>query len=261
MALAQALSGQSREADETLARLDAFARELGSSEHLLVADSCRARVRLLRGEIAAAHWPRSVDPTPTPDGLFTWVEVPSITRARILIAFGSDGSLKDAAEQLGAIRRLSEKCRFTCQTIEVAVLQALVLEKQGRGAKALDALDRAIAMAAPGGWVRPFVEAGGAMAGMLERLAGRIGHTEQLGAILDAVRPDRKPSASMPSPSRAAREIWLDDTLTRRELEILALVVTCTVGLSLVVHGVTANPLAGWIARRESMERTGGSAQ
>ena len=34
--------------------------------------------------------------------------------------------------------------------------------------------------------------------------------------------------------------------------EFIALVVTCTVFLSLVLHGVTANPLANWIARKEA---------
>ena len=171
------------------------------------------------------HWPHSIDPVPTPDGLFTWVEVPSITRARILTAFGSAGSLKDAAEQLETIRRLSEQCRFIGQTIEVAVLQALVLEQQGRGAEALDALEEAVAMAAPGGWVRPFVEAGPSMAGLLERLAGRNGSTEQLHAILEALRPDSRPLAGTPprSGSGSAGEIRLQESLTRRELEILEL--------------------------------------
>ena len=31
----------------------------------------------------------------------------------------------------------------------------------------------------------------------------------------------------------------------------LAMVVTCTVGLSLVAHGITANPMARWIGRKE----------
>ena len=33
--------------------------------------------------------------------------------------------------------------------------------------------------------------------------------------------------------------------------EFIALVVTCTVFVSLVLHGVTANPLSNWIARKE----------
>lgn len=33
--------------------------------------------------------------------------------------------------------------------------------------------------------------------------------------------------------------------------EFLAIVVTCTVGLSLLAHGISANPLARWIARKE----------
>ena len=34
--------------------------------------------------------------------------------------------------------------------------------------------------------------------------------------------------------------------------EFIALVVTCTVFVSLILHGVTANPLANWIARKEN---------
>ena len=34
--------------------------------------------------------------------------------------------------------------------------------------------------------------------------------------------------------------------------EFLALVVICTVFLSLVAHGITANPLAKWLGKKES---------
>jgi NhaP-type Na+/H+ or K+/H+ antiporter len=35
--------------------------------------------------------------------------------------------------------------------------------------------------------------------------------------------------------------------------EFLALVVICTVFLSLIAHGISANPLAKWIGRKESV--------
>ena len=44
--------------------------------------------------------------------------------------------------------------------------------------------------------------------------------------------------------------IVLDEGLPGARL--IALVVACTVTLSLVLHGMTANPLAGWIARQEN---------
>lgn len=43
--------------------------------------------------------------------------------------------------------------------------------------------------------------------------------------------------------------------------EFMSMVVACTVGLSLVVHGISANPLAGWISRRESAQDSGDSRQ
>jgi NhaP-type Na+/H+ or K+/H+ antiporter len=51
--------------------------------------------------------------------------------------------------------------------------------------------------------------------------------------------------------------IVLDENLPGGEF--LAMVVTCTVGLTLIVHGISANPLAGWIARRESAAHAAGS--
>lgn len=43
--------------------------------------------------------------------------------------------------------------------------------------------------------------------------------------------------------------------------EFMSMVVACTVGLSLLVHGISANPLAGWISRRESAQDSGDSRQ
>jgi NhaP-type Na+/H+ or K+/H+ antiporter len=53
--------------------------------------------------------------------------------------------------------------------------------------------------------------------------------------------------------------IVLDENLPGGDF--LAMVVTCTVGLSLILHGVSANPLAGLIARSESTEPTEGRTQ
>ena len=227
LALTQTLAGQTDEADDTVDRLMTYARDQGGAEIQAVVDSCRARLQVLRGKLTPAmQWARSINPTPTPDALFTWLEVPSMTRARVLVAVGSEEALEDAARQLAAVRQQSESCHFTGQTIEAAVLQSLLREKQGRRDEALQSLQEAVALAAPGGWIRPFIELGQPMADLLGRLAKQTVVTDHLRLLVDAVsRRQSQPAGVAAGAVRtaAAGEGWHGEPLTRRELDILEL--------------------------------------
>ena len=86
----------------------------------------------------------------------------------------------------------------------------MFLEQSPDGRNVADLIERLVSLGAP-------------RARLLERLAGRSGSTEQLHAILEALRPDTGPPAGTPSPSGPAGEIRLRESLTRRELEILEL--------------------------------------
>jgi LuxR family maltose regulon positive regulatory protein len=105
--------------------------------------------------------------------------------------------LKAATESLRNLKQQCEEWRFTCQIIEIAVLQALALKKRGRADEALDALKDAVALAEPGGWIRPFVEAGQTMADLLMRLRQQNVSVDYIERILAAF-PDTASTTPLP---------------------------------------------------------------
>lgn len=229
LALTHQLGGRDVQASAALEVVLEFARETNDSLILSVAQSARARVSLLRGDLPSAlDWAQSFRETPLPMELFFWLEVPSITRARVLIALGSEQSLGQATELLQELWESSISLRLASQTIEISVLQALAIEKQGRTEEALDSVKEAVALARPGGWIRPFVEAGPTMASMLERLDARADEEIFVRQILtafakrDAAPPAERAPASAPAPlSRLDRQAV--QSLTNREIDVLEL--------------------------------------
>ena len=220
LAISQQLTRQMDEAAETVSMLREFALRLDDPQCLSVADSCRARVSLLRGDVTEPmQWARSFGEPPVVSELFMWLEVPWITRARVLIAGGTGEALTDALDLLAAIRRQSEACRFTCQTIEVVVLQSLALERRGRADEALECLREALALAGPGGWIRPFVEAGPPMGKLLGRLPAQDSDAAFVQQILSAATEAGR--SVDPGPQQAQQPPV--DLLTDREQEILEL--------------------------------------
>jgi LuxR family maltose regulon positive regulatory protein len=234
LALTQQLMQEPDDAAETAGQLQEFARELHERNYLSVAQSCQARLAVLRDDLnSAVKWGQLVDESPVLAELFLWLEAPSITRARVLIAEGTNESLGKATELLATIRQLSEACRLTCQIIEVAVLQSLVLKKLGRADEALIVLEEAMSLAGPGGWIRPFVEVGPPMAELLKRLQKQNVAVDYIQRILAAIRDDEQviveaaheqPIASPPQPIRPSTSPQsMLEPLTNRELDILEL--------------------------------------
>jgi LuxR family maltose regulon positive regulatory protein len=228
LALTQQLMRQDEEAAETVEQLQEFALDLNERQQLSAAHSCRARLALLREDLTpAVQWARSADDPPTPATLFMWLEVPAITRAKVLITAGSDEDLEQAIGLLLEIRHQTEACRFTCHTMEVAVLQSLALQKQGRAEEALTVLEEAVALAQPGGCVRPFVELGAAMADVLRGLLKRNVAPDFVRQILAAFR-DHRPQDALGAEHKQRVTLSsgpsdLVEPLTNREGEVLEL--------------------------------------
>ncbi len=137
--------------------------------------------------------------------------------ARILIAQGRPGK---ALPFLKALLAKMEQQGRTRLAIETALLEALACQAQGDTARALIALERALSLAEPGGFVRIFVDEGQSMAHLLHEAAGR-GVAPKYAARLLAAFPE--PASPVPYTPGPAGRTQLVEPLSERELEVLRL--------------------------------------
>ncbi len=181
----------------------------------------RARVDLQLGRLEeATAWARDRDRA-DPDAPSYLHEFEHLVLARILVAGGRrDGAVPRLDEALALLARLlrpAEEGGRTSSVLEVLVLQALALDARGDARAAAEALDRALALAAPEGFVRLFLDEGAPMAALLRRAGRRGPEAAYARRLLGA------PAAALSSVPTAQPSF---DAMTDREAEVLRLLTT-----------------------------------
>jgi LuxR family maltose regulon positive regulatory protein len=141
-----------------------------------------------------------------------------ISQARVHLAQRDPSTALAVLEQL---RQQAEAKGWADERLKVMVLQAVALHMNGDKDKAVHLLFDALALAAPGGFIRLFIDEGRPMAHLLSEAAA-IGmmadYTGKLLAVLEAEEQKREDTTSLPPPAQSLLE-----PLSRRELEVLHL--------------------------------------
>ena len=130
--------------------------------------------------------------------------------------------LDDAIQLLQLLLETAEIGGRTSRVIEILSLQALAHQGAGDTTRAMDALERALTLAEPEGFVRTFVDEGPPMARLLyEALAREIapGYARRLLAAFPMPEPEHNGPPNTQSP-----ESDLIEPLSERELEVLQLI-------------------------------------
>jgi LuxR family maltose regulon positive regulatory protein len=139
--------------------------------------------------------------------------------ARILIA---QGRLDETARLLQRLLEIAETGGQTSRTIEILMLQALAFQAGDDTTRAMVALERALTLAEPEGFVRIFVDEGPPMARLLYKAITR-GIVPGYARRLLAAFPVGKVGQADPSKTQAP-ESELIEPLSERELEVLQLI-------------------------------------
>jgi LuxR family maltose regulon positive regulatory protein len=149
---------------------------------------------------------------------------------RIVIAQRHPGALAEALHVLDQLARDAETASLLGVLIEILVLRALVLQAQGNLTMALPALETALMLAVPEGYVRLFVDEGRPMGALLAQVVRNASPTAAYAATLlealslSAQATKTRPADSLSPPLPIARASSLVEPLSERELEILRLI-------------------------------------
>ena len=196
----------------------------------------RARLLVAAGDIdAATAWARERGLGAGDDPSYLR-EYEHLTLARILLAqhrtSGDEEALRDVRALLDRLLDAAEAGSRAGTVLEVEVLRALAGHASGATESALEALEHAVDLAEPQGWVRFLLDPG--LSALLEMLADRRPHSAFVRDLvsrrsdeLTARSADARPAAgSQHAPAAQAggesRE-QLVDPLSERELDVLRL--------------------------------------
>jgi LuxR family maltose regulon positive regulatory protein len=186
--------------------------------------SLAAQLAYVQGDSEAAfRWADAYEAPVVGRSLF-WLQAPHLAKARILLARGTGADLQSALDILDVLHEFAHRtCNVRVQ-VEVLALRALALERQGKAADAVAALQQAVELARPGGFIRVFVDLGPPMQAMLLRLARQGFAAETVGRILVAFpEPQKKTATGATGSQSRAANARLIEPLTDRELDVLAL--------------------------------------
>ena len=236
--IAQARLQQARgEYGKAISTMDTFAQlahQRNLVPHLVARGfAVRAQVELARGNLAEAiHWAETSGLSTTDDNRSYPREREYLTLARVRIAQGRDDPashfLLDALNLLNRLLQDAEAKARMGSALEIAILRALALDAQGDHQGAQIALERAVMLAEPEGYMRIFLDEGEPMLTLLSKLqtnghcasnyiqtllvAGNFRGREQTALLYRSKEPHSGPYLS------------LLDPLSERELEVLHLI-------------------------------------
>jgi LuxR family maltose regulon positive regulatory protein len=198
---------------EMIQRAEQLARQSNITWLKTRAAACRAKLWLRQGNlVAAVAWAEAC-------GLKIGADIgyrregEYATLARVWIA---QGKVDQALELLAWLLDVTEAANLMRSVIEILVIRALALQSQGNTTEAVIALERALVLAEPEGYIRAFVDEGAPLAHLLRQAAARGISPEYVSKLLAAFAEATDAALAMPQP--------LVEPLTERELEVLALI-------------------------------------
>ncbi len=233
----RACQGRTAEAAKYLDRLEEAWPDIAfCTRGLRVVQALRAAPDAPSVRAEAADWCRSFSPLASEDALppgmgpFGAAEVYYLAHLAWFEVQIAAGNAKAARPYLERSLAMAEKHSLGTRLIELSLLAAQAFQAEGDHEVASAALEHALALAKPEGYIRIFQQ-GPALARLLVETAGRGMHQEYVRQILSALASPPAGEESRPETASLSPEVYLStapglvlvEGLSERELEVLRL--------------------------------------
>jgi LuxR family maltose regulon positive regulatory protein len=226
LALAYQAQGSGTQAQETARTLLEWVQEQHNVRELMMAYAFCGRLALLQDEVEQAEPWLEMAGEQEVLGPMLFFEDPPITKVRLLLARGDEVSVAQGQALLAHLLQHVEALHITPKTIQVLALQAWAYNLQGRESEALEGLERALALARPGGFIRTFADLP-PLVKVLQDLRKRRKARQQVDRKFDTYLQHLLAAMSSRAAPLVSREALLRqeslEPLTDRELQILHL--------------------------------------
>lgn len=218
LALVRYAQGDETEARQLMQQAAAIVRNDDMKLMYVSVSAWQAWFWLRQGDtVRAAQWAAEIEPT-IGEPLDPILEFDHITLARILM---SQDRASEALELLGRLFTAASAAQRMGRALDIVLLRAVAEKSLGRTDDALQTLTYALSLAAPEGYVRPFLDEGEPMAALLNEAKARGIAAAYVSKLLDAFNPGTKMDSRKSSERRIAADI---EPLSNRELEVLHLI-------------------------------------
>lgn len=217
--------GRDQEAGKVVEALIDSMLEAGNTDLLEICRVFRADLALRQGHFAEADlWARTHTPIPLlPVYRFY---TPQLVLPKVFLARRTAQSLSAAESLLSEMHAFFSSIHCLRVLIDVCILQSLVYAAQGNASMATAKLVDALALARPGGFVRPFLDSGPELLDLLGRIVPQNPSLRYAGRILEAFGSCRsdltrdRTNGNHPSRSSSHGDALMSP-LTNREIEVL----------------------------------------
>jgi LuxR family transcriptional regulator, maltose regulon positive regulatory protein len=226
LAFAYQAQGFGTQAQETARALLDLVQDQHNIGELMTAYAFQGQLALLQDEVEqASQWLEMAEDEEAL-GQMLFLEDPLITAAHLLLAKGDEASVARGQALLSRLLQYVESIHSTRKTIKVLAMQAWAYDLQGRETEALDALERALILARPGGFIRTFADLpklSRVLQELRKRRKARQALDNKLDGYLQGILSAMNPlAAQAESKEELLRHEGLEP-LTERELHILRL--------------------------------------